>query len=93
MSPLQRSVYWRLSLIFFFTPFLFFLDIFTAAIVAGTCHHGNITGSVSWNKTLLKNAEGNQSKPGEGEADWRTESGNLDVSKEDLNHDFDVRFL
>lgn len=92
MSPLQRSVYWRLSLIFFFTPFLFFLDIFTAAIVAGTCHHGNNTDSANLNKTLLKNAEGNQSKPGEGEADWRTESGNLD-SKEDLNHDVKVMFL
>lgn len=82
MSPLQRSVYWRLSLVFFFTPFLFFLDIFTAAIVADTCRHGNDTGSATLNETLLKNAEGNQSKPGDGEADWRTESGNLDVSKD-----------
>ncbi|KAK5874760.1 hypothetical protein CesoFtcFv8_027319 [Champsocephalus esox] len=43
MSPLQISLYCRLSLIFFFTSFLFFLDIFTAAIVAETCPHGNGT--------------------------------------------------
>uniref|UniRef100_A0A3B4TQP9 Si:dkey-190l8.2 n=1 Tax=Seriola dumerili TaxID=41447 RepID=A0A3B4TQP9_SERDU len=44
MSPLQFSVYWRLSLVFVFTSFLFFLDIFTAAITA-TCRHDNGTDS------------------------------------------------
>ncbi|TKS65316.1 Solute carrier family 22 member 13 [Collichthys lucidus] len=75
MSPLQLSVYWRLSLVFFFTSFLFFVDIFTAAIVAATCHHGNLTAGGS------SDAERNQSQsePGEDDADWTTaESGNLD---------------
>ncbi|XP_034535198.1 solute carrier family 22 member 13 [Notolabrus celidotus] len=69
MSPLQLSVYWRLSLIFIFSPFLFFLDIFTAAITRASCHHGNDTGL---------DAETNQSQAGEpteGDADWWTESG------------------
>ncbi|XP_049921390.1 solute carrier family 22 member 6 isoform X1 [Epinephelus moara] len=78
MSPLQLSVYWRLSLIFFFTSFLFFLDIFTAAIAAASCRHGNGTGGPgAWNGTLAPNAMGSQSGPGErseGEADWRMES-------------------
>ncbi|KAM9835919.1 solute carrier family 22 member 13 [Aulostomus maculatus] len=50
MSPLQLSVYWRLSLVFFFTSFLFFLDIFTAAVAATNCHQGNAS---------------NQSRPGD----------------------------
>uniref|UniRef100_W5NL01 Solute carrier family 22 member 13-like n=1 Tax=Lepisosteus oculatus TaxID=7918 RepID=W5NL01_LEPOC len=29
MGPLQKSVYWRLSLIFVFTAFMFFVDVFT----------------------------------------------------------------
>ncbi|XP_070786936.1 solute carrier family 22 member 13 [Enoplosus armatus] len=81
MSPLQLSVYWRLSLVFFFTSFLFFLDIFTAAVVAASCHHGNGTGADTSPGTLPPTAENNQSRPGEGsesEADWRTESGNRD---------------
>ncbi|XP_042370931.1 solute carrier family 22 member 6, partial [Plectropomus leopardus] len=83
MSPLQLSVYWRLCLLFFFTSFLFFLDIFTAAVVAASCRHGNGTGRADslLHGTLARNAEGNQSEPGEGpesEADWRTESGNGD---------------
>ncbi|XP_029282565.1 solute carrier family 22 member 13 isoform X1 [Cottoperca gobio] len=69
MSPLQLSVYWRLSLVFFFTSFLFFLDIFTAAVVVETCHHGN--GTDPPHGTLGRNTEGNQSEPG-------TESGNQD---------------
>nr|XP_020516965.1 solute carrier family 22 member 13-like isoform X1 [Labrus bergylta] len=78
MSPLQLSVYWRLCLIFTFTSFLFFLDIFTAAIVAATCRHGNGTG---WHGALPPNAETNQSQPAEtleSEGDWWTESGNPD---------------
>ncbi|XP_070711778.1 solute carrier family 22 member 6 isoform X2 [Pempheris klunzingeri] len=67
MSPLQLSVYWRLSLVFFFTSFLFFLDIFTAAVVAATCRHGNGTGNQS-------EAAGGP----ESDADWSTESGNRD---------------
>lgn len=78
MSPLQLSVYWRLSLVFIFTSFLFFLDIFSAAVAAATCHHGNASHG-----TLPSNAGGNQSRPAEGsenEADWKTESGNQNVS-------------
>ncbi|KAM7375571.1 hypothetical protein PAMA_014603 [Pampus argenteus] len=82
MSPLQLSVYWRLSLVFIFTSFLFFLDIFTAAIAAASCHHGDGTGSSDpLRGTLPPNAQSNQSQLGkvsEGEADWRTESGNRD---------------
>ncbi|XP_069377640.1 solute carrier family 22 member 13 isoform X1 [Paralichthys olivaceus] len=75
MSPLQLSVYWRLSVIFVFTSFLFFLDIFTTAIAVDTCSHGNGSG-----RDTLK-AEINQSGPGdesEGEADWRTENRHRD---------------
>ncbi|XP_034405107.1 solute carrier family 22 member 13 [Cyclopterus lumpus] len=43
MSPLQLSVYWRLSLVFFFLSFLFYLDVFAAAVVAGSCRRGNGT--------------------------------------------------
>ncbi|KAM4560369.1 solute carrier family 22 member 6 isoform 2-T2 [Odontesthes bonariensis] len=75
MSPLQLSVYWRLSLVFFFTSFLFFLDIFTAAVAAETCRPDN--GTASGGGTWLPNAEGNQSEGGkvsEGDADWRTDT-------------------
>uniref|UniRef100_A0AAV2LCH2 ELM2 domain-containing protein n=1 Tax=Knipowitschia caucasica TaxID=637954 RepID=A0AAV2LCH2_KNICA len=41
ISPLQFAVYWRLSLIFVFSAFLFFLDILAAAAVENTCGHGN----------------------------------------------------
>ncbi|XP_005749464.1 solute carrier family 22 member 8 isoform X1 [Pundamilia nyererei] len=79
MSPLQLSVYWRLALIFFFTAFLFFLDIFTTAVVAETCRHGNDTGTfASWLEKLAPNKEENQSalsKVLKDDADWRTESG------------------
>ncbi|XP_039907661.1 solute carrier family 22 member 6 isoform X1 [Simochromis diagramma] len=79
MSPLQLSVYWRLALIFFFTAFLFFLDIFTNAVVSETCRHGNDTGTfASWLEKLAPNKEENQSalsKVLKDDADWRTESG------------------
>ncbi|XP_028998593.1 solute carrier family 22 member 13 [Betta splendens] len=72
MSPLQLSVYWRLSLIFIFTSFLFFVDIFTVAIAEATCHHDNTSQDTfyRWN---------NQSHSVEGprsQADWRMESRN-----------------
>nr|XP_054590945.1 solute carrier family 22 member 6 isoform X1 [Nothobranchius furzeri] len=67
MSPLQLSVYWRLSLLYSFTPFLFFMDIFTAAITADTCRHDNATHApASWGGS-------NQSEQGEileMESDW-----------------------
>ncbi|XP_071780963.1 solute carrier family 22 member 13 [Centroberyx gerrardi] len=75
MSPLQLSVYWRLSLIFFFTSFLFFLDVFTAAATA-SCHHGNRTGAGETFQGIFP-PESNQSRPGEvseSEADWRNDS-------------------
>lgn len=83
MSPLQFSVYWRLSLVFVFTSFLFFLDIFTAAITAAACRHDNGTESDASRGPLPSNAESNQSQPGErsgSEADWSSESVNRDVS-------------
>nr|XP_046237796.1 solute carrier family 22 member 6 isoform X2 [Scatophagus argus] len=79
MSPLQLAVYWRLSLVFFFTSFLFFLDIFTAVVVTATCHQGNETSVDALRGTALPNAESNQSQPEEDESDWTTESGNRDV--------------
>lgn len=85
LSPLQLSVYWRLSLIFFFTSFLFFLDIFTAAVAAETCHN-NTSPRASWLGKLLRDAEDNQSALSEvsgADADWRTESGSGDVSEDD----------
>lgn len=58
MSPLQLSVYWRLLLIFFFSPFLFFLDILTAAVAADSCHYDNDTEATS-------GSVNNQSESGE----------------------------
>ncbi|KAG7215649.1 hypothetical protein INR49_022004 [Caranx melampygus] len=81
MSPLQFSVYWRLSLVFVFASFLFFLDIFTAAITAAACRHDNGTDLDASRGPLPPNAESNQSRPGErsgSEADWSSESGNRD---------------
>ncbi|XP_029586733.1 solute carrier family 22 member 13 isoform X1 [Salmo trutta] len=37
MAPLQLAVYLRLALIFFFTAFLFFLDVFTVSRAASSC--------------------------------------------------------
>ncbi|KAM3584943.1 uncharacterized protein V6R79_003180 [Siganus canaliculatus] len=73
MSPLQLSVYWRLSLLYFFMPFFFFFDIFTDAIFAATCHQGN--GSLHETSLVV---EGNQSWLEKGDADWLTTSGNGD---------------
>ncbi|XP_021167030.2 organic cation transporter-like protein isoform X1 [Fundulus heteroclitus] len=79
MSPLQLSVYWRLSLLFFFTPFLFFLDIFAAAVAARTCRRDNASdaAAASWRGALPPDADwSNQSQRGdaaEADADWRTE--------------------
>ncbi|XP_042186189.1 solute carrier family 22 member 13 [Oncorhynchus tshawytscha] len=39
MAPLQLAVYLRLALIFFFTAFLFFLDVFTVSRAASSCAH------------------------------------------------------
>lgn len=84
MSPLQLSVYWRLALLFFFTPFLFFLDIFTAAIADRTCRHNNGTGaSSSWLGTIPPSADNNQSQYEEVpelSADWRTDESQVHVS-------------
>ncbi|XP_015250186.1 PREDICTED: solute carrier family 22 member 8-like [Cyprinodon variegatus] len=77
MSPLQLSVYWRLSLLFFFTPFLFFLDVFTAAVAARTCRHDNGTESAASLRGTFPPREGrNQSQHVEAselDADWRTD--------------------
>uniref|UniRef100_A0A3Q2QME6 Solute carrier family 22 member 13 n=1 Tax=Fundulus heteroclitus TaxID=8078 RepID=A0A3Q2QME6_FUNHE len=79
MSPLQLSVYWRLSLLFFFTPFLFFLDIFAAAVAARTCRRDNASdaAAASWRGALPPDADwSNQSQRGdaaEADGDWRTE--------------------
>ncbi|XP_069576419.1 solute carrier family 22 member 13 [Brachyistius frenatus] len=78
-SPLQLSVYCRLSLVFFFTSFLFFLDVFVAAVAAETCRLDNGTATLA--TRVPPNAGSNQSGAGEvseREADWTTESRNWD---------------
>ncbi|KAK9524258.1 hypothetical protein VZT92_018110 [Zoarces viviparus] len=65
MSPLQLSVYWRLSLVFFFSSFLFFLDVFVAAIVEASCGHGNGTEDDTGTSSAPPNAGANQSRPSE----------------------------
>ncbi|XP_017290049.1 solute carrier family 22 member 6 isoform X2 [Kryptolebias marmoratus] len=75
MSPLQRSVYWRLFLVYFFAPFLFFLDNFTVAIAAQTCRHDNATDAPA-SGPGQGSLQSNQSERGEfsaGEADWWTD--------------------
>ncbi|XP_061540032.1 si:dkey-190l8.2 [Phycodurus eques] len=74
MSPLQLSVLWRLSLAFFFNPSLFFLDIFTAAVVEANCHNGNGT---QHERTLARNQSESEELSGH-ESDWMTRSGDLD---------------
>ncbi|XP_061127470.1 si:dkey-190l8.2 isoform X6 [Syngnathus typhle] len=49
MSPLQLSVFWRLSLAFFFNAFLFFLDIFIATLDGENCQHSNGTSDSGTN--------------------------------------------
>ncbi|XP_061905310.1 si:dkey-190l8.2 [Entelurus aequoreus] len=72
MSPFQLSVFWRLSLIFFFNSFLFFLDIFTTAVIKTNCHHGNVT---HFAQTLAgKRTEGNQAELLGDESDWKSNS-------------------
>ncbi|XP_035500848.1 organic cation transporter-like protein isoform X2 [Scophthalmus maximus] len=86
MSPLQLSVYWRLSLIFLFSSFLFFLDIFAAAVAAEACRHGNGTGTGTGPDASRRGArtwdeENNQSgavNVSEGDGDWRNENWNRD---------------
>ncbi|XP_068586133.1 solute carrier family 22 member 7-like [Cebidichthys violaceus] len=73
MSPLQLSVYWRLSLVFIFSSFLFFLDVFTAAVVGASCRHGNVTEDGAGTSSAPQSAGLNQSRPGEA-----SESGNRD---------------
>uniref|UniRef100_A0A3P8SJB0 Si:dkey-190l8.2 n=1 Tax=Amphiprion percula TaxID=161767 RepID=A0A3P8SJB0_AMPPE len=67
MSPLQLSVYWRLSLIFLFSSFLFFLDILSVAVATDTCCHDNSSTTAP---------ENNQS--GSVDRVRRTESGSRD---------------
>lgn len=91
MSPLQISVYWRLSLIFFFTSFLFFVDIFTAAKAAETCRHDNDTAAFfSQQGTLSPKVEVNQSEREEvleEASDWSAElvAGDVSALKKKLN--------
>ncbi|XP_077462560.1 solute carrier family 22 member 6 isoform X2 [Stigmatopora argus] len=70
MSPLQLSVFWRLALAFFFQPFLFFLDIFTVAVVEEICSRGNATsnrGTLAPNQSEVENFSRN-------ETDWMSQS-------------------
>ncbi|XP_077581038.1 solute carrier family 22 member 6 isoform X1 [Stigmatopora nigra] len=70
MSPLQLSVFWRLALAFFFQPFLFFLDIFTVAVVEEICSRGNATsniGTLAPNQSEVENFSRNGS-------DWMSQS-------------------
>ncbi|XP_057685815.1 si:dkey-190l8.2 isoform X2 [Corythoichthys intestinalis] len=70
MSPLQLSVFWRLSLAFFFKPFLFFLDIFTVAVVEEICSRGNATSNVG---TLTRNQSEVEDLASK-ESDWMTQN-------------------
>lgn len=56
ISPLQFAVYWRLSLIFLFTSFLFFLDILTTAVLEDTCRHDNDT-EATIGRTFINQSE------------------------------------
>ncbi|XP_049611761.1 si:dkey-190l8.2 isoform X4 [Syngnathus scovelli] len=74
MSPLQLSVFWRLSLAFFFNAFLFFIDIFIATLDGENCQHGNGTSDSGTNPQ-------NQSvrmELLEEEFDWMTKIGSRD---------------
>ncbi|XP_031697430.1 organic cation transporter-like protein, partial [Anarrhichthys ocellatus] len=73
MSPLQLSMYWRLSFVFFFSSFLFFLDVFASAVVGASCGPGNGTEDDAGTSSAPPNAGANQSRPGE-----VSESGNRD---------------
>ncbi|XP_068458118.1 si:dkey-190l8.2 isoform X2 [Clinocottus analis] len=66
MSPLQRSVYWRLALVFFFLSFLFFLDVFAAAVVVVSCRRVN--------GTMAPTAGGGQSRLGESSESGKRDS-------------------
>ncbi|XP_056883191.1 solute carrier family 22 member 13 isoform X2 [Takifugu flavidus] len=72
LAPLQRSVYWRLALLFLLNPLIFFLDIFTDAIFATSCRHSNLTVT---NGSLLPGADSDQPWPAEGDADWWMKNG------------------
>lgn len=82
MSPLQLSVFWRLSLAFFFNSFLFFLDIFLAVVVDAKCHAGNATreSGAKPGSMLPRNQSEVEDLFGD-ESDWVTKSGDRDVSK------------
>lgn len=76
VSPLQFAVYWRLSLIFLFTSFLFFLDILTTAVLEHNYNHGNDT------EARAGRTYSNQSEPGELSepvVDWSVFSGQNSV--------------
>lgn len=77
LVPLQLSVYWRLALLFLLSPLIFFLDIFTEAIFATSCRHGNLTVT---NRSLLPGAYSDQSWPVEGDANWWMKNGIQNVS-------------
>ncbi|XP_077404572.1 solute carrier family 22 member 6 [Vanacampus margaritifer] len=79
MCPLQLSVFWRLSLAFFFNSFLFFLDIFMAEVAEVNCHHDNDTSDSGTTRGRL--VPRNQSEVvelPEDEYDWMTQSGDRD---------------
>lgn len=77
LVPLQLSVYWRLALLFLLSPLIFFLDIFTDAIVTTSCRHSNLTVT---NRSLLPGVDSDQSRPTEGDADWWMKNGIQNVS-------------
>ncbi|XP_051911132.1 solute carrier family 22 member 6 [Hippocampus zosterae] len=79
MSPLQLSVFWRVSLAFFFNSFLFFLDIFLDVVVDAKCHAGNVTSQSGTKRgsMLPRNQSEVEDLLGD-ESDWVTKSGDRD---------------
>lgn len=77
MAPLQLSVYWRLALLFLISPLSFFLDVFTNAIFAASCHQSNVTETSG---SVPASVDTNQSWPVDGDAEWRIKTGVQNVS-------------
>ncbi|XP_061127450.1 si:dkey-190l8.2 isoform X4 [Syngnathus typhle] len=75
MSPLQLSVFWRLSLAFFFNAFLFFLDIFIATLDGENCQHSNGTSDSGTNPQN----QSERKEPLEEEFVWMTKIYRRDV--------------
>ncbi|KAL0969361.1 hypothetical protein UPYG_G00226070 [Umbra pygmaea] len=92
MAPLQLAVYWRLAVIFIFTSFLYFVDVFTVSRASFLCTNTNVPSELlsgsqgPQNHTTLEERKENGSvipllKPRQDGITWRndTESENETV--------------